>query len=113
MGKNTPPEEIRAQLGRIRCSPAFASSPHLGSTIEFLVEEALAGRGDSIDDYAVGVKGLGYPVGFAPSANPVVHVLLRRARRALTAYYADMGVRDPVRIEIPAGSATPRFSPNA
>ena len=112
MGKNTRPEEIRAQVDRIRTSPTFESSQRLGRALEYLVEEALAGRGDRIDDYSVGVKGLGFPADFAPSTNPAVRVLVRHTRRALRAYYGHMGLRDPIRIEIPPGSCTPTFSPN-
>jgi hypothetical protein len=113
MGKNPPPQDVRAQLGRIRSSPAFGGSPRLGRTLEFLVEEALAGRGERIDDYAVGVKGLGFPTDFAPAENPAVGILLRRTRRALRAYYEDLGGQDPIRIEIPAAGCTPAFSSNS
>jgi adenylate cyclase len=105
------PQEIRAQLHRIRSSSAFESHG-LGRTLEFVVEEALAGRGDRIDDYSVGVKGLGFPPDFTPSTNPAVRVLLKYTRQALKAYYGDQGVKDPIRIEIPPGSCTPSFSPN-
>jgi hypothetical protein len=113
MRENLAPQEIRAQLDRIRSSPVFESSHGLGRALEFVVEETLAGRGDRIDDYSVGVKGLGFPPDFTPSTNPAVRVLLKYTRQALKAYYGDLGARDPIRIEIPLGSCTPTFSPNA
>ena len=111
MRESLAPQEIRAQLHRIRSSSAFESHG-LGRALEYVVEEALAGRGDGIDDYAVGVKGLGFPPDFTPSTNPAVRVLLKYTRQALKAYYGDLGVKDPIRIEIPPGSFTPRFSAN-
>ncbi len=103
------PAAIRDQLERILASPAFRGSPRRRSLLQFLVEEALAGRGDRLKGSTVAIAVFGRGTDFDSQADPVVRLEARRLRRDLDGYYAGAGSRDPVRISVPTGSYRPRF----
>jgi adenylate cyclase len=74
-----------------------------------VVEETLAGRGQSLKQYTIAVKALGRSSGFDPQTDTIVRVQAGRLRRALQRYYDTLGVDNPVIIELPKGSYIPRF----
>ncbi len=100
---------VRAALERIGASPHFHTSPALVAFLAFVVEEALAGRGNQLKAYTVATLGLGRGADFNPQTDAIVRTEARRLRRALVAYYADAGRDDPVRIVLPLGCYAPRF----
>jgi hypothetical protein len=48
-------EAIRVQLARILASPGFAHAERKNRFLRFTVESVLAGRGDQIKEYLLGV----------------------------------------------------------
>ena len=50
------PEKARAQMERILASPTFGTAKSARRFLRYVVEETLAGRGDQIKEYAVGVS---------------------------------------------------------
>jgi hypothetical protein len=103
------PEDIRAALARVCASRRFAASPQLTSFLRFVVEAALSGHADRLKGYTIGAEALGRGESFDPQADPIVRVEAVRLRRALAAYYAGSGARDPLVIELPRGRYVPRF----
>ena len=75
----------------------------------FIVEETLAGRGDRLKEYLVGVDVFGKDVNFDPRMDPIVRVQARRLRIRLASYYQDEGHSDQVIIELPKGGYAPVF----
>lgn len=102
-------DSIRAQLQRILDSAEFRGAGRMRRFLEWVVEEWLAGRGDGLKEYPIGVAVFDRPPGFDPSADPIVRVEARRLRAKLASYYTGPGKDDPVVIEIPKGQYTPRI----
>jgi TolB-like protein len=101
---------IRAQLGRILGSNEFLGSERPRRFLRYVVEEALAGRGDRIKAYSVAVAAFDRDESFDPQTDPIVRIEAGRLRRRLERYYLVDGSADPVRIEIPKGGYVPLFS---
>ena len=94
--------EIRAALARVLASQPFRSSPRLQSLLTFLVEEVLAGRGESLVQYRVATEGLGLGESFDPEKQTLVRSHAGRLRKALAAYYEGEGIADKIVITLPA-----------
>ena len=93
--------EIRAALARVLASQPFRSSPRLQSLLTFLVEEVLAGRGESLVQYRVATEGLGLGESFDPEKHTLVRSHAGRLRKALAAYYEGEGSADKIIITLP------------
>jgi len=102
------PEEVRAQLERIRAH-AFTGSEKLYAFLHFVVEEALAGRAATLKELVIGVELYGGIVEYDPRIDSAVRVEARRLRRKLAAYYAGPGRGDAVIVSIPTGGYAPSF----
>jgi len=94
--------EVRAALQRVLHSAALRSSPRLRHLLTFLVEEVLAGRGDSLVQYRVATEGLDLGDNFDPENSTLVRSHAGRLRKALAAYYEGEGINDEVVISMPA-----------
>src|SRR3954471_3677214 len=87
---------IRAELDRIAASRPFDTSPRLTSFLRFVVESTLAGRGERLKGYTIGVEALGRSEAFNPQIDPIVRVEAIRLRAALARYYSGAGALDPI-----------------
>jgi TolB-like protein/Tfp pilus assembly protein PilF len=105
------PEEkaIRGQLDRIVNSGPFAQSRRRQRFLEYIVTEALAGRGNWLKGYNIGLEVFDRPETFDPVVDPLVRTEAARLRDKLREYYDTYGRDDPVRIELPKGSYTPHI----
>ena len=101
--------DVRAALDRICDSRPFATSPKLKHFLRFVVEATLAGRGDRLKGYTIGVEALGRDDDFDPQIDPIVRVEAIRLRAALARYYSGPGINDPVVIEMPRGRYVTHF----
>jgi len=102
---------IREQLNRILSTPAFNNSRILSDFLAFIVKETLAGKEQEIKEYTIGVNVLSRSSNFNPQFDAIVRTHAGRLRRALKEYYADLGRKDPIQIEIPKGAYIPIFLP--
>lgn len=100
---------IRRVLASIVQSKTFRQVERLQRFLTYIVEETLAGRGDQLKEYPVGVDVFGKEPSFDPRMDPIVRVQARRLRMRLVAYYAEEGQSDPVIVELPKGGYTPTF----
>jgi TolB-like protein len=103
------PDEVRAQLERLLAAPAFASGRH-PRFLRYVVEHTLAGQGDQLKEYVLGVEVFDRREDFDPRVDTIVRVEARRLRGKLAEYYEGPGAGDSVIIEIPRGSYSPVFS---
>src|ERR1700731_807742 len=78
---------IRRELSRILASKSFRQVNRLQRFLTFIVEETLAGRGDRLKEYPVGVDVFGKDSSFDPRMDPIVRVQARRLRIRLASYY--------------------------
>ncbi len=99
----------RTQLERVLTSVTFRQVDRLKRFLHFSVTEALAGRGDQLKEYVIGVQVFDKDSSFDPRADPIVRVQARRLRARLERYYRDEGGTDALVIELPKGGYTPVF----
>lgn len=104
-----PTSRVEAALERVLCSAALQHSPQLQRFLRFIVTETLAGHGDRLKEYVVGVEVFGRPSGYDPRLDSLVRVEAKRLREAMESYYADEGREEQVRIDFLKGSYTPSF----
>ncbi len=101
--------EIRAALDRVLGSHIFRAAHGQRRFLKFVVEETLAGHGQSLKEFTVGVGAFERGESFDPRLDPIVRTEARKLRARLAKYYAEEGPSDPVRIELPKGSYQPVF----
>jgi adenylate cyclase len=103
------PDAVRRELGHILSSPDLDASRRSREFLAFVVDEALAGRGDALTQAMIATRVFGRRSDFDPTADPIVRIQAGRLRRSLERYYLLSGGQDPVRIELPKGSYAPVF----
>lgn len=95
---------MRQELERVFASADFDGSRRSRELLSFLVEESLAGRGESITQAGIATRVFGRGDDFDPVTDPIVRIQAGRLRRSLERYYLLSGKGNPVRIELPKGS---------
>src|SRR5947207_12573965 len=100
---------VREQLDRILASPTFQQSDRLKRFLTFIVLEVMAGHGDQLKEYVIGVQVFGKEESFDPRTDPIVRVQARRLRARLVRYYRDEGLNDDIVIDMPKGGYAPVF----
>src|SRR5262245_51072920 len=82
---------VQAQLERILGSSTFRQVDRLKRFLRFIVTETIAGRGDQLKEYVIGVQVFDKETSFDPRADPIVRVQARRLRARLVRYYREEG----------------------
>jgi TolB-like protein/cytochrome c-type biogenesis protein CcmH/NrfG len=103
------PEQIRAQLGRLLASKAFASAGKIRRFLEFTVEHAIDSPQESLKEIIIGNELYATNGEFDPRLSAVVRVDATRLRSKLREYYVTEGSGDSLVIELPKGTYTPVF----
>jgi serine/threonine-protein kinase len=103
-------DDVHDHLERILPTPGFRSSDSLRRFLRYTVEETLAGRGDQLKEYTIGVEALGRDPAFDPHRDTIVRVQARKLRERLAAYYAGEGRHEKWRIVYQPGSYAPSFT---
>jgi adenylate cyclase len=96
--------EVHAALERILASRCFQQAGRASDFLRFVVEQTLAGGGQRLKGYTIGVEVFGRPADFDAQSDALVRVEAGRLRRRLVEYYASEGVADTVRIQLPRGT---------
>jgi hypothetical protein len=100
---------VRIQLSHILRSGGFIRAKRMQRFLEFVVEEALAGRANQVCEYSIGISVFGRDPSFEPGLDPIVRNDARRLRQKLFEYYQQAGNKDPMVIEVPKGGYVPVF----
>jgi len=103
------PDEVRTQLDRILASEGFANAERMSGFLRYVVDRTLAGEGDQVKEYAIGVDVFGRNGDYDPRLDSIVRVEARRLRTKVEEYYANGGIHDPVIIRLRRGSYVPAF----
>jgi adenylate cyclase len=103
------PDQIRLQLDRMLASATFSSADRMSGFLRYVVERTLAGEGDQIKEYVIGVAVFGRGDDYDPRLDSIVRVEARRLRTKLDEYYAADGRDDALVISMPRGSYSPTF----
>jgi hypothetical protein len=102
-------EEKRAALTLALTSHTFARSEQLKGFLKFVCEKAIAGKGDEINEYLIGVEVLGRPPDYSPNEDSAVRNRAYALRGKLEELYSRESPDAQVRIELPKGSYCPEF----
>ena len=87
----------------------FHQSQRRQRFLEYIVNETLAGRGERLKGYNIALEVFDRPETFDPTVDPLVRIEAARLRDKLREYYETDGQSDPIRIDLPKGSYTPRI----
>lgn len=103
------PSDVRAALEHVLRSQAFVNAGRLSRMLRFVVERTLAGEGDQLKEYLVGVEVFDRPPDYDPRLDSIVRVEARRLRAKLAEYYETEGAGDAVRFRLAKGGYAPTF----
>jgi len=101
------PDRVRHQLERLLASPIFVGSARLRRFLEFVVEKSLAGEGDRLKEYVIGVEVFDRDAQYDPRVDSIVRVEAARLRAKLSEYYQGEGRDDAVVLTLPKGGYAP------
>jgi TolB-like protein len=101
------PDHVRHQLERLLASPIFTGSARLRRFLEFVVEKSLAGEGDRLKEYVIGVEVFDRDAQYDPRIDSIVRVEAARLRAKLAEYYQGEGRDDSVVLTLPKGGYAP------
>lgn len=104
-----PNEAIRSGLEKLCASSALGGSPRLCRFLRYVVEQTLAGHGDELKEYLIGVEVYDRAVSYDPSVDSIVRSGAQRLRSKLKQYFESEGARDEVLINFRTGSYVPLF----
>lgn len=107
------PAAIHAALERVLGGRTFAGADRLSRFLRFIVERTLAGHGDELKEYLLGVEVFDRTDAFDPRLDTIVRVEARRLRARLADYYRDEGAADEIVIDLPKGAYVPAFTRRA
>ena len=102
-------DQVRAELQRILDFTDMKSSRQLSRFLEFVVDEALAGRESRIKERTIAIGALERDDDFDPRFDAIVRIVAGKLRRTLDRYYQSDGAADEFRITIPKGGYVPTF----
>lgn len=107
-----PPDEVREALERLLSSRYFVNAHKKKKFLHLICDYYLEGRAHELNEHILGYDVFGRDSSYNPSDDPIVRVFAHEIRKKLDAYYSNEGAADPIRLEIPAGSYQPVFTPN-
>lgn len=95
--------EINRHLAEILESPAFKTSARSQQFLQFVVEETLSGRTDSLKERVIGERVFGRQADYDTGQDSIVRVKANEVRRRLAQFY-EQHPDSPIRIEMASGS---------
>jgi serine/threonine-protein kinase len=103
-------ERIQLQLDRILASASFSGSERHRKFLRFVVERALAGDTDKLNEFVLGFEVFNKSESFDPRIDSIVRVEARRLRERLKKYYEEEGAGDTVVVTLRPRSFVPEFT---
>lgn len=102
-------EAIQSELEKICSSATLGNSTRLCRFLRYVVELTLAGRGNDLKEYLLGVDVFDRPASYDPNIDSIVRSGAKRLRSKLKQYFESEGIRDRILINLRAGSYIPLF----
>ncbi|HEV3329934.1 MAG TPA: hypothetical protein VG096_03065 [Bryobacteraceae bacterium] len=90
-------------------STEFRTSKRSQEFLRYVVEHTLSGQSDLLKERTIGIEVFGRSTDYEPGEDATVRVKAGEVRKRLGLYYAEQGVHDAVRIELPLGTYIPEF----
>jgi TolB-like protein len=102
-------DDVRRQLDRLLASALFANAGRMSRFLKFVVERTLAGDGERLKEYVIGVEVFDRDADYDPRLDAIVRVEAARLRSKLAEYYATEGRGDAVVLTMPKGGYAPEI----
>lgn len=102
-------ESVRRELDSILETDRFKNSRRFPQLFRYLVEETLAGRGETLKERSVGVAVFGCAADYDTAENPIVRVTVAEIRKRIAQYYQEEGQNSRIQIDLRPGHYMPRF----
>jgi len=100
-------DDVRRQLDRLLASGGFANAGRMSRFLKFVVERTLAGEGERLKEYVIGVEVFDRDAEYDPRVDSIVRVEAARLRSKLAEYYAGEGRNDAIVLSLPKGGYAP------
>jgi TolB-like protein/Tfp pilus assembly protein PilF len=104
---------VQEQVDRILSSATFSGSERHRRFLRFVVEQALKGETEKLNEFVLGFEVFDKNASFDPRIDSIVRVEARRLRERLKKYYQIEGQNDPVIITLRPRSFVPEFEDSA
>jgi hypothetical protein len=104
------PDDVRQALEGILSSKHFVNAHKKKKFLRLICDFYVEGRAQELNEHILAYDVFGRGSSYNPSDDPIVRVFAHEIRKKLEAYYANEGMHDPIRLEIPAGSYQPVFT---
>jgi hypothetical protein len=104
--------EKRQALEQVLQSVTFLRASQVRNFLRYICEMELAGRGETLHEYLIGVEALGRPTAYSTDEDSTVRRRAYALRRKLEQVYAGELAAAKIRIDVPKGSYLPTFSRN-
>lgn len=102
--------EKRAALDEVLTSTTFVRASQVRNFLKYICEMELAGRGETLHEYLIGVEALGCSSAYSTEDNSSVRRRAYALRQKLDEVYSKELTHARIRIDVPKGSYVPRFS---
>jgi hypothetical protein len=106
-------EANQTQVVRILQSKSFRTSEVHRNLLQYLADKSLAGDGDGLKEYVIGLDVFAKPESYDPRQESVVRMHVARLRQKLAEYYRLEGKDDPIFIDVPKGGFKVTFEPRS
>ena len=93
----------QAQIQRIVESKAFRTSEVQRNLLQYLADKAMAGDGETVKEYTIGLDVFGKPSSFDPRQESSVRMHVARLRQKMAEYYRTEGAADVTIVDLPKG----------
>src|SRR5580692_9313280 len=101
---------LRDHLREILNGEAFRGSPRSAQFLTYIVDQALAGRFDSLKERMIGIELFGRSPSYDTSEDAIVRVTASDVRKRLLQHYGKYGSASEFRITLPLGTYIPDIS---
>ena len=100
-------DDVRLELDRLLASSVFTNAGRMSRFLKFVVEQTLAGDGERLKEYVIGLEVFDRDATYDPRLDSIVRVEAARLRSKLAEYYAGEGRNDAVVLSLPKGGYAP------
>ena len=96
-------EQNQQQIQRIIDSELLRPSEAQRRLLKYLAEKSLAGEAEQLNEYTVGIEGIGRSTSYDPRRDSTVRLQISKLRQKIAEYYLTVGQDDPILIDLPKG----------
>src|SRR5579863_2679327 len=101
---------LQQHLKEVIEGDAFKGSHRSGQFLQYIIDQAIAGRFDSLKERVIGMELFGRSASYDTGDDAIVRVTASDVRRRLLEHYGRYGATSEFRITLPSGSYIPEIT---